>query len=323
VHVLVVGGEVLDQQPQPGIVGLLREQGLADLRAELLQSLALPHLPQARGEVEDERLEEQQDDDPLVVAQVLPLRLAPNLGAHALGYRHGPRIGLVVLPHSAEARPGAVSGAALPTRVRCGGGGWGSGGGGSRSLLVRMNRQLLPAVAGVQLEYVGAHGPAVGLYVLDVLLLADAVDRIPKVLARRQKERAGEQDDHRALGVDGEDGVVDADRLELQILGERLYRRIHFFCLREEFLEDSFQFRSLCTFLDVLLFVLLVACLGLPSSMNSDGFDGFGGFVSPGLLFDCRPRMVASSQIRSSLGFTYFFVRAVIITYFAFFPISL
>lgn len=122
VHVLVVGGEVLHQEPQSGVVGLLREQGLPHLRAELFEALPLPHLPQARREVEDERLEEQQDDHPLVVAQVFPLRLTPDLGTHSLGNGHGPGIGLIVVRQPAQAgswsgpesRPG-------PARGLCGG----------------------------------------------------------------------------------------------------------------------------------------------------------------------------------------------------------
>lgn len=85
------------------------------------------------------------------------------------------------------------------------------------------------------------------MHIIDITLLADTLDGITEILAGGEEERAGEQDHNGALGVDGKDGIVDPYRFVLQVLGERLNGRIHFFRLWKKFLENTVQFLGAAT----------------------------------------------------------------------------
>lgn len=99
----------------------------------------------------------------------------------------------------------------------------------------------------IQFNYICAHGPAIGLHIIDITLLANALNGITEILTGGEEERAGEQDHHGALGVDGKDGIVDPYRFVLQVLGERLNGRIHFIRLWKKFLENTVQFLGAAT----------------------------------------------------------------------------
>jgi len=125
----------------------------------------------------------------------------------------------------------------------------GLGGGGRVEAKVPAAGALPVALGG---QDVGAHGPAVGLHVLRVLLGADAQDGLTEVLLRRQQEGARQQDHDGALRVQCEDWIVYAYRLQAQILGEGFHGCIH--CALPE---DYDLFRSLK--LLVWLYYLLLA----------------------------------------------------------------
>lgn len=193
------GPEILGQHLEPRSVGVLQDEGVAHLAAQLLHPLTLPDFPQIRGEVEQQGLEEEDHKDPLIVAKVHPLGDAPGLGANALGNGYHPGVLLVIGHQSPQA--GQVEGL---------GGGMGIGG-------------YVPSAATVGIHIrgqdIGAHGPAVRLHVLYVLLGADAEDRLSEILLGRQQEGASQEYDDGALGVEGENWVVDPHCLQAEVLG--------------------------------------------------------------------------------------------------------
>lgn len=70
---LVVAVEVAHQISQMGLALGLAHNRLMEVGTKVLESAALPNLPEVSGQVEDKGLDEQHEHHPLVVANVAPV----------------------------------------------------------------------------------------------------------------------------------------------------------------------------------------------------------------------------------------------------------
>jgi len=73
VGLLVVAGEVLDQHAEMGPALVLANGHLVEVIAKVLQTTALPNLPEEGGQIEHKGLEEQDQNHPLIVDDIAAL----------------------------------------------------------------------------------------------------------------------------------------------------------------------------------------------------------------------------------------------------------